>query len=195
MQRRALFPLLMAASLTLADAPALAQAPLDIAALRLAMAGRWEGKLEYLDYSANRWFGLPMTVAIEDQGDGVTLIRKADFDDGPRVGMVRITTVELFDPATGKETSASFRKGREPSLDTTALRLPAPATDVAHWTLVAETTGKDDNRPARLRQTLVRAGDVMTSLKEIDFLDDEGETWITRNRTTLRRVAGDRGSP
>ena len=191
MQRRALLPLLAAAGLAFAGAPAPAQPALDIAALRLATAGRWEGKLEYLDYAANRWFGLPMTVAIEDQGDGVTLIRKAQFDDGPRVGIVRITTVELLDPATGKETSASFRKGRETSLDTTTLRLPAPATDVTHWRIVAETTGKDDNRPARLRQTTVRDGDVMTSLKEIDFLDDEGEAWISRNRTTLTRVASD----
>lgn len=193
MRRRALATLL-AASLALAivpaAAPAAAQAPLDIAALRLATAGPWEGKLEYLDYSANRWFGIPMTVLIEDQGDGVTLIRKAQFDDGPRVGIVRITTVELFDPATGQETSASFRKGRETSLDTTTLRLPVPATDATHWTTVAETTGKDNNRPARLRQTTVRDGDVMTSLKEIDFLDDEGEAWISRNRTTLRRVTG-----
>jgi len=187
MRRRAL-TLLLAAGLTLAGLPAAAQAPLDIAALRLAMAGRWEGKLEYLDYSANRWFGIPMKVLIEDQGDGVTLIRKADFDDGPKVGIVRITTVELFDPATGQETSASFRKGRETSLDTTALRLAAPAADTAHWTLVSETTAQDDNRPARLRQTLTRDGDVMTSLKEIDFLDDAGEAWISRNRTTLKRV-------
>lgn len=190
MRRRAL-ALLLTAGLTLASLPAAAQAPLDIAALRLAMAGQWEGKLEYLDYSANRWFGIPMRVLIEDQGDGVTLIRKADFDDGPKVGIVRITTVELFDPATGKETSASFRKGRETSLDTTTLRLPVPATDPTHWTIVAETTGQDDNRPARLRQTLVRDGEVMTSLKEIDFLDDDGEAWISRNRTTLRRAAGD----
>lgn len=187
MRRRAL-TLLLTASLSLASLPAAAQTAPDIAALRLAMAGRWEGKLEYLDYSANRWFGLPMKVLIEDGGDGVTLIRKADFDDGPKVGNVRITTVELLDPATGKETSASFRKGRETSLDTITLRLPAPATDTTHWTLVAETNGRDGDKPARLRQTLVRDGDTMTTLKEVDYLDDATETWISRNRTTLKRL-------
>lgn len=187
MPRRALFTLL-AAGLTLAGVPAAAQTTLDIAALRLATAGHWEGKLEYRDYQADRWFGIPMKVQVEDGGDGVTLIRKADFDDGPKVGNVRITTVELLDPATGQETSASFRKGRETSLDNSKLRLIAPATDLAHWTLVAESTGKDDDRPARLRQTVVRNGDIMTSLKEVDFLDDAAETWISRNRTTLKRV-------
>ena len=188
MRRRA-FTLVLAASLTLAGVPAAAQAPLDIAALRLATAGRWAGKLEYLDYGANRWFGLPMKVLIEDGGDGVTLIRKADFDDGPKVGNVRITTVELLDPATGQETSASFRKGRETSLETTTLRLPAPPLDATHWTLVAETTGRDGDRPARLRQTVVRDGDTMTTLREVDYLDDATETWISRNRTTLKSLA------
>lgn len=187
MRRHALFTL-VAAGLTLAAVPAAAQTAPDIAALRLATAGRWEGKLEYLDYSANRWFGLPMKVRVEDGGDGVTLIRKADFDDGPKVGTVRITTVELLDPATGQQTSASFRKARPSSLDTYALRLAAPPTDTAHWTLIAETTGRDGDKPARLRETTTRAGDVMTTLKEVDYLDDATETWIQRNRTTLKRV-------
>lgn len=189
MHRRTLFALL-ATSLAFSSLPAAAKAPLDIAALRLTMAGRWEGKLEYLDYAANRWFGIPMKVLIEDGGDGVTLIRKAEFDDGPRVGIVRITTLELFDPATGRETSASFRKGRETSLDTAALRLAAPPVDASHWTIIAETDSRDDDRPARLRVTTVRDGDRMTTLKEIDFLDDAAETWIQRNRSTLTRVGG-----
>ncbi len=191
MRRHTLFTVL-AAGLMLAGVPAAAQnAPQttpDIAALRLGLAGHWEGKLEYLDYSANRWFGLPMKVLIEDGGDGVTLIRKADFDDGPKVGNVRITTVELFNPATGQETSASFRKAHETSLDTAVLRLAAPPTDLAHWTLIAETTGRDGDKPARLRTTTTRAGDAMTTLKEVDYLDDATETWVQRNRSTLKRV-------
>lgn len=165
-------------------------APLDVAALRLATVGAWEGKLEYRDYQSDRWFGLPVTVRIETPGDGVTLVRKAAFDDGPQTGTVWITTVELLDPATGLETSASFRKGRKPELDTTTLRLAAPARDAAHWTIIAQVDGRDADRPARLRLTTVRDGAVMTTLKEVDFLDDAGEAWIQRNRTTLTRVGG-----
>jgi hypothetical protein len=189
MRRRTLFALL-ATSLAFSGVPAAAQAPLDIAALRLATVGAWEGKLEYRDYQADRWFGIPMKVMIEDGGDGVTVIRKADFDDGPKVGIVRITTVELFDPATGRETAASFRKGRETSLETSALRLAAPPVDASHWTIIAETDSRDDDRPARLRVTTVRDGDQMTTLKEVDFLDDAAEAWIQRNRSTLTRVGG-----
>lgn len=189
MPRTALLAL-MAVSLMAISQPAAARDPLDIAALRLTTAGAWEGKLEYRDYQADRWFGIPMKVRIEDGGDGVTLIRKADFDDGPRVGNVRITTVELLDAATGKETSASFRKGRETSLETSTLRLAGPAIDATHWTMIAEADGRDDDRPARLRVTTVRDGDRMTTLKEVDFLDDAAETWIQRNRSTLTRVGG-----
>ncbi len=190
MHRRTLFALL-ATCLAFCGVPAAAQPkPLDIAALRLATAGAWEGKLEYRDYQADRWFGIPMKVRIEDGGDGVTVIRKADFDDGPRVGIVRITTVELFDPATGRETAASFRKGRETSLETSALRLAAPPVDASHWTIIAETDSRDDDRPARLRVTTVRDGDRMTTLKEVDFLDDAAEAWVQRNRSTLSRVGG-----
>lgn len=176
----------LAAPLTAAAQPR----PLDIAALRLTTVGAWEGKLEYRDYQADRWFGIPMKVRIEDGGDGVTLIRKADFDDGPRVGNVRITTVDLLDTATDKETSASFRKGRETSLETSALRLAAPPVDATHWTMISEADSRDDDRPARLRVTTVRDGDRMTTLKEVDFLDDAAETWIQRNRSTLTRVGG-----
>lgn len=179
------------AALSLAGLPGLSTAAepgLDIAALRLATVGAWEGKLEYRDYQADRWFGLPMTVRIETPGDGVTLVRKAAFDDGPKTGTVWITTVELLDPATGLETSAGFRKGRKPELDSATLRLGAPALDAAHWTLVSETDGRDADRPARLRVTTVRDGAVMTTLKEVDFLDDAGEAWIQRNRSSLTRI-------
>lgn len=166
-----------------------AQAPLDIAALRQATAGRWEGKLEYRDYQSDRWFGLPVNVQVEAVGDGVTLIRKAAFDDGPKTGTVWITTVELLDPATGVETASSFRKGRQPELAATTLSLAAPAADLTHWTMVSESDGRDADRPARLRLTTVRDGAVMTTLKEIDFLDDTGQAWLQRNRTTLTQVA------
>lgn len=186
---------LMAGMIAALAAPLAAQAqpkplaPLDIAALRQATAGQWQGKLEYRDYQSDRWFGLPVIVQVEAVGDGVTLIRKAAFDDGPKTGTVWITTVELLDPATGVETASSFRKGRKPDLASTTLSLAAPAADLTHWTMVSESDGRDADRPARLRLTTVRDGAVMTTLKEIDFLDDAGQAWLQRNRTTLTQVA------
>ena len=157
-----------------------------ILSTRLSLAGTWQGKLEYRDYQADRWFGLPVTVAIEPVGDGATVIRKARFDDGPRVGFVHIVTVGLFDPKSGRETAASFRAGRPVEPSTSNLRLAA-ARDATHWTLVEESDGRDDDRPARIRETTNRDGAVMTTVKEVDFSDDAKAEWLVRNRTTLTR--------
>lgn len=157
-----------------------------ILATRAALAGTWQGKLEYRDYQADRWFGLPVTITIEAVGDGTTLIRKAAFDDGPRVGIVHIVTVGVFDRAKSSENAASFRVGRPVEPVTNALRLSA-ARDATHWTLVEERDGSDDDRPARIRETTTRDGASLTTLKEVDFSDDAKAEWLVRNRTTLTR--------
>ena len=162
--------------------------PMTLQAARASTLGKWQGQLEYRDYQADKWFGLPVTVAITDGGDGVTQLRTADFDDGPKTGIVRITTVSLLDPAKATEYSTSFRKGRVPDLDTARLALTA-ARDATHWTLVETITGTDADRPAALRLTTVRDGDAMVTLKEVDFTDDAKVEWLARNRTALKRLA------
>jgi hypothetical protein len=165
------------------------QAPtLSLAAARASLAGRWEGQLEYLDYSANKWFGIPVTTLVEDQGDGATLIRKSDFDDGPKVGNVRITSVELFDAAKNEVTIGAFRKGRETELMVYTVRFEGVPKDATHWTMVEEAKARDDDRPARLRLTTVRDGAKLQTLKQVDFLDDNLVKWMSRNRTTLSLV-------
>lgn len=162
----------------------------DLTAARASLTGNWEGSLEYLDYGANKWFGIPVKTRIEDQSDGATTIRRSDFDDGPTVGNVRITSVELFDAAAGTVTSGTFRKGKEVSVETYAARLDGVAKDAAHWTMVEEVKAEDDNRPAILRLTTTRDGDSLETLKQVDYLDDDKQDWISRNRTRLTRVAG-----
>jgi hypothetical protein len=169
--------------------PGIAQpAPVDLAIARASLAGKWEGSLEYLDYGANKWFGIPVKTVIEDQGDGVTMIRKSDFDDGPTVGNVRITSVELYDPVAATFTTGTFRKGRSVDVTTYTARIEGAGADAARWTMVEETLGKDDDRPAMLRLTTTRDGDKVETVKQVDFQDDDKAEWITRNRTRLTRV-------
>ncbi|MBL0924916.1 MAG: hypothetical protein IBJ12_10690 [Sphingomonadaceae bacterium] len=166
--------------------PGMAQpATVDVPAARASQTGTWEGRLEYLDYGANKWFGIPVRTQIEDQGDGVTIIRKSDFDDGPTVGNVRITSVELYDPAAATLTTGTFRKGRTVEVYSYKVRMEGEATDATHWTMVQEGEGKDDNRPALLRLTTTRDGDSIETVKQIDFQDDDKAEWVTRNRTRL----------
>jgi hypothetical protein len=161
--------------------------PLTVSELRAGTAGNWRGQLEYLDYGANQWFGIPMTVAIEAQTDRVTIIRKADFDDGPIVGMVRITTVSSVNEADKTESSAIFRKNRPMDADVWQVRLER-VTDATHWTIIAETIGKDGNGQAKLRETTTRDGNSLTTLKEVDPLNDGKDAYFSRNRTRLTKI-------
>ena len=176
-----------------AAAPAFAQsvpptAPLDLAGARASLTGAWEGDLEYRDYTADKWFGIPVKTRIADQGDGATTIRSSDFDDGPKIGNVRITSVELFDAAAGTVSVGNFRKGRSAEITTYAIRLDPASRDARYWTVIEEAMGKDDDRPATLRLTTVRDGDQLETLKEVDFLDDQAQEWLVRNRTRLTRT-------
>ena len=168
------------------NAAPLTVASLTVATARQSLVGQWRGTLEYRDYQADKWFGLPVEVSVRDGGDGVTLIRTADFDDGPKTGIVRITSVSLLDGAA--ETTATFRKARKPELETATLTLGAASKDSTHWTLIETATSTDNDRPATLRLTTVRDGGKMVTLKEVDFTDDAKAEWLVRNRTTLERV-------
>lgn len=169
-------------------AAAAADAP-DIAAARSSLVGRWQGSLEYRDYQEDKWFGLPVKVEVREGGDGVTLIRTADYDDGPKTGNVRITTVAMLAADGQHESSATFRKGREVELETAMLRLTA-GRDATHWTLVETIDGRDDDRPATIRLTTTRDGASLVTVKEVDFSDDARVDWLSRNRTTLTAVPG-----
>ena len=167
--------------------PAPAQeAPVTLAEARASVSGMWQGELQYRDYQTDRWFGIPMTVEMELVEDGVTLIRRAAFDDGPAVGTVYITTVQMLGPDGISEYSTSFRADRPAASETMILSL-REARDTRHWVISSETDGMDDDRPARIRETLTRDGDNLTSLKEVDFSDDDVAEWLVRNRSMLVR--------
>ena len=173
--------------LTLAFAAAQPVTALTVTDALRSTVGQWEGKLEYRDYQADRWFGLPVKVEVRDGADGVTLIRVADYDDGPATGIVRITTVSMLTDDGTRQSSATFRKGRPVETETAVLEL-ASVRDATRWTLVETIAGKDDDRPATLRYTTVREGPTLVTLKEVDFSDDQKTEWLTRNRTTLTAV-------
>lgn len=188
MRRISLFFLASAAITASAEAAPEQTQLVDVAVARESLNGRWEGTLEYLDYSANRWFGISVKTFVEDQGDKATTIRRSDFDDGPTTGNVRITSVELFDAKAETVTIGTFRKGRSVEIQTHTLRIEGEGKDAAHWTMVEEVLGKDDNRSALLRYTTTRDGDKIETVKTVDFQDDMAAEWITRNRTRLTRV-------
>ena len=180
------------AAMLVAATPAAAEdaAPaITLAEARASTAGAWAGELQYLDYQSGEWQGIPVTVTVTLEGDGNTLSRRAAFDDGPRVGMVYITSLAMLGPDGTTEYSTGFRAGRTPELGSDTLTLAA-ATDAEHWTIRATRDGEDDDRPARIRETTTRDGASLVTLKEVDFLDEPGEQWFSRNRSVLEKTGG-----
>jgi len=183
----AAFAVLLAATVPAAAEDA---APaITLAEARASTAGDWTGELQYLDYQSGEWQGIPVTVTVTLEGDGNTLSRRAAFDDGPRVGMVYITSLAMLGPDGTTEYSTGFRAGRTPELGADTLTLAA-ATDAEHWTIRATRDGEDDDRPARIRETTTRDGASLVTLKEVDFLDEPGEQWFSRNRSVLEKTGG-----
>jgi hypothetical protein len=152
-------------------------------------AGQWSGQLQYRDYQSNQWEGLPVTVRIAVQPDGVTMIRTAEFDDGPQTGLVWITTISQLDAAGRTESYAQFRKGRAVDAGTAELSMPSPPRDAQHWTIVATQTRRDGDSMAQVRETTIRDGADMVTLKEVNPLDDGKDEWFPRNRLVLRQAA------
>lgn len=178
------------AALALAVAPVAAQdTPPDLKAARAGMAGEWRAELQYRDYQSGEWIGIPYTATIVLAGDGVTLVRTSAFDDGPARGIVYITSVSMLLQDGTTETTGTFRADRTPELDSAALTLTA-AADARRWTIVSTRQSRDDDRPAAIRETTVRDGDMVTSTKEVDFTDDDKAEWLVRNRTVMTRTAG-----
>lgn len=161
---------------------------LTVAQARASLAGEWTAELQYRDYQSGQWQGIPFKTTIAMVGDGVTQIRTSAYDDGPKAGTVWITTVALLGKDGTTEYAGTYRAGRPVEHETARLRIEA-GSDAAHWVLVSESDGQDDDRPARIREVTTRDGDTVTTVKDVDFQDDAKAEWLTRNRTVLKRSA------
>ena len=177
--------------LALVAAPALAaDKDAGAAALLAQTAGRWQGELQYRDYQSNTWQGLPMTVTIVAQPDQVTTIRTAQYDDGPKTGIVTITTINAVDPVAATLSYAAFRRSRPTDTGVEQIAKVEPGKDATHWSIVTTEKRTDGNQVADVRETTTRDGDTLTTLKEVNPVDDGKDVWLPRNRSVLRRIGG-----
>jgi hypothetical protein len=158
------------------------------AQLQSAMAGNWTGALGYRDYQTNELFELPVETKISAVPDGVTIVRVSNYDDGPKTGIVYITTTAFFE-APDRMTSFVARKGRALETLTDTVRVTAYA-DPTHWTITYERSGTDGNSPARIRTTEVRDGDSVLAKKEVMPLSETAKGWQFRNQLRLTRAPG-----
>ncbi len=149
-----------------------------------AATGDWEGELYYLDYQSGQRFSIPMRAEIEATPDAATVIRRLTWTDPDNmVYAVQLTTV---DRDTGELVEAFFRDGKGEYM-----RYEVSGASIAsatNWQVVYEHDGTDAGRPARIRHTVERDGDLMTSKKSVRFLDDDDGEFFERNGSELRLV-------
>jgi len=147
-------------------------------------AGDWEGELYYLDYQSGQRFGIPMRTEIEATPDGATVIRRLTWTDpGNLVYAVALTTI---DRDTGELVEAFFRDGKGEYMRYDVAS--ATMESATKWQVVYEHDWTDADRPARIRHTVERDGDLMTSKKSVRFLDGDDSEFFARNGSELRRV-------
>ena len=151
------------------------------------MAGQWEGTLSYRDYSQDRWFDLPQNKKIEVLADGHSFLESSRYDDGPS-GIVYIYALSALEPDGKTLKSLSTRAKRAATVHQEVLSLGSPKDTKDAFTLVSLVKGEDDDRPATLKVTLTYKDNVITTLKEVDFLDDTKSEWLVRNKTKLNRL-------
>jgi hypothetical protein len=146
--------------------------------LERSLKGVWVGALEYRDYQSNQKFELPMTTTIEVGADNATITRVSAFDDGPKTGVVYITTVSLYDPTGARMAQSTFRKGRAVETWTERVEVKSFA-DLSNWTMTYSRTGTDGNSTSDIRLTTTR--------KEVKTPNAPESTYATRNQTRLQK--------
>ena len=163
------------------------RADVALPSLLNASVGTWEGELYYLDYQSGQRFGIPMRVDADVTPDGATLVRRLTFTDpGNLVHAINLVTI---DRDSGEMVEAYFREGKGE-----LLRYQVIGVEYANdeeWRIVYEQDGRDDNRPARIRHTISRDGEEMTSSKQVRFLDEDEGRLVLRNGTRLTLTVAD----
>ncbi|MEM7280952.1 MAG: hypothetical protein AAF438_04925 [Pseudomonadota bacterium] len=145
------------------------------------LSGVWNGELYYLDYQSGQRFGIPMRVEASVTPDGATLTRNVTYTDpGNLVYVVNVVTITQ----EGQLKEAFFRDSEAQMLNYNIDSLNYKSE--SKWTLVYSHEGTDNNRPAKIRHTIQRDGEDLTSSKEVRFLSGEQSNgFFLRNGTEL----------
>ena len=146
-----------------------------------ALTGDWRGTLRYRDYQdSSRFVSLPTLLTGTTTVDSASVRLAFTYDDGPGK-TVRSTDQFAFDEAMRMLTWGPADGKRAPS----AFSVESVRRDSA-LTLVVETDGEDDNRPARLRETITVGRGSLRVLKEVRF--GTSAPWLYRHEYRFSRV-------
>ncbi|MES2521374.1 MAG: hypothetical protein V4617_01660 [Gemmatimonadota bacterium] len=148
-------------------------------ALHGALGGTWTGTLRYRDYQdSTRFVSLPTTLQGTTAADSTGVRLDFTYDDGPGK-TVRSSDAFSLDAAARALVWGSSDGKRPPSTFSVT-----QFTGGKPFTLVVERDGEDDDRKARIRETLSVNGAELRILKEVRF--DAKAPWVFRHEYRLR---------
>jgi hypothetical protein len=131
-----------------------------------AIAGNWEGTLEYQDYAENKRVKLKTYLTVTPAADGGSAEFQTVYDDFGRI--VKNRQVYKIDPA-----SKIYRAGdSEYKIDS-----------IETGKIVLSGSGQDGERVEPIRQTIAFDAD------NLSFLKETRNPWQFRNQTILRRAS------
>ena len=149
-------------------------------ALHAALGGTWTGALRYRDYQdSSRFVSLPTVIEGTTAGDSANVRLDFVYDDGPGKTVRSSDTFSLnaqarallWGPADGTRAPSTFAvqqfSGGNP------------------FTLIVEMNGEDDNKKARIRETLTVSANELRILKEVQFKADA--PWLFRHEYRVNR--------
>lgn len=150
-------------------------------ALHAALAGQWSGALRYRDYQdSTRFVSLPTLLAGTPAGDSSSVQLVFTYDDGPGKTVKETDTFAL--DASGKTLVWGASNAKRPPS-----RFAVQTFRDKPFTLVVEMTGEDDDRPARIRETISVDGTQLRILKEVRFAT--ASAWLFRHEYRLTRTS------
>lgn len=148
-------------------------------ALHGALGGTWTGTLRYRDYQdSTRFVSLPTTLQGTTAADSTGVRLDFTYDDGPGKTVRSSDSFSLdaaaralvWGPADGKRPPSTF--------------LVTQFSGSKPFTLVVERDGEDDDRKARIRETLSVDTGELRILKEVRF--DANGLWVFRHEYRFR---------
>ncbi|MBY6185345.1 hypothetical protein KUV89_01635 [Marinobacter hydrocarbonoclasticus] len=146
----------------------------------LSLEGKWRGEWrgQNIDNGETRRTPVLLTVEVSEEGDWL---------------IERITTPEA-QFSQNIETQPPYRVIQqfvESDYEQDRLLTGFHYVSDDVWTLRFEFTASRQERPVRVQQFWRRLPDTLTRTEEVDYQDDKGQHWLTRQTLTVKRVEDD----
>jgi len=136
------------------------------ASLYHALAGEWNGSLDYKDYSnPDRRVTLPTKLRVQFSTDSAALLMHYTYDDGP--GKI-VESDDRFS-VDAKLTRVTWGSVRDTNPQQFVARASMVAQPAGTEQFIFEGEGRDDNKPATIRETFTISAKSLRILKETRF--------------------------